>query len=72
MDRLHTSTPKEVVSATATPLNAPTFISLKQTRSHWRVRISRSASPRIVTASAWAPVLPDCPATTGNNTASAV
>ena len=40
--------------------------------SQCRTRISRSASPRIVTASACAPVLPDCPAATGSNTASAV
>ena len=62
---LHTSTPTEVVSATTTPFQKPTFVSLNTTRGHCATRISRSARPRMVTARAWAPVLPDCPATTG-------
>ena len=37
-----------------------------------RVPISRSHRPRIVTASAWAPALPLCPATTGSRIARAV
>ena len=69
---LQSSTPTPVVSAIASPLMMPTRISLKSTRNQWRVEISRSARPRIVTASACAPALPDCPATTGNSTASAV
>ena len=62
---LDTSTPTEVVSATTTPFQKPTFVSLNTTRGHCATRISRSARPRMVTARAWAPVLPDCPATTG-------
>ena len=69
---LQSSTPMPVVAAIASPLMMPTRISLNSTRNQWRVEISRSARPRIVTASAWAPALPDCPATTGNSTASAV
>ncbi len=41
-------------------------------RNQWCNLTSRSASPRIVTANAWAPVFPDWPATTGNSPARAV
>ncbi len=50
----------------------PVIASFSTTRGQWRSEISRSTSPRIVTASACAPVLPDWPATTGISTASAV
>ena len=65
-------TPIPVVSATAMPLTRPVSASLPSTTGHWRRLISRSTRPRIVTASACAPALPDCPATTGSSTASAV
>ena len=72
VDRLQRYTPMPQVTATSIPCPRPTPASFNVTPSHWRGVISRSTSPRIVTARACAPELPDCPATTGSNTASAV
>src|SRR5262245_48966765 len=69
--RLQTSTPSPVVAAIAKPLTRPTLVSLNNTRNQCRVEISRSARPRITTASDCAPVLPDWPAPTGIRTAHA-
>lgn len=71
-DPLQTQTPSAVVSAMAMPFQKPVDVSLKMTRGYCRARISRRASPRMVTARACAPVFPDWPATTGNSTARAV
>src|SRR6266550_5675349 len=71
-DWLQMNTPIIVVPAIARPLRIPTPASLTMSRGQcWR-RISRRASPRMVTASACIPLLPDCPATTGMSTARAV
>ena len=56
----------------ARPLSRPTRTSLNMTTNQWRMVISRRARPRMVTARAWAPALPDWPATTGSRMASAV
>ena len=61
-----------MTSAIAAPLTTPTISSLVPSLRHCEILTSRSARPRIVTASAWLPLFPDCPATTGSSTASAV
>ena len=68
----HRYTTSPVVIPTTRPLIMPARISLVATRSQLRARISRRASPRMVTARACDPVLPDCPATTGRKIARAV
>src|SRR5690606_8215390 len=69
---LNRSTGTAVTTATTTPLAKDALASLNNNGGQWRARISRSARARQVTAKACAPVLPDCPATIGNKTASAV
>ena len=72
IDWLQMKTPTMVVPATATPLSMPTPASFTMSRGQCESRTSRSASPRIVTASACMPLFPDWPATTGSRIASAV
>jgi len=71
-DWLQMKTPTIVVVATAAPFKMPTPASFTMRRGQWERRTSRSASPRIVTASACMPLFPDWPATTGRRIASAV
>src|SRR5690606_2307597 len=58
-DPLQNHTPAIVTTAMASPFNSPTDDSFTTTGSHWRMLISCSVRPRMVTASDCAPVLPD-------------
>src|ERR1700674_745384 len=56
-------------SPVTAPLSKPSIASLDMSDAPPPLRMAFRVMPRTVTASAWQPVLPDCPASTGRNVA---